>query len=635
MLFGSRQQGSPSLKRVNRTDICRTRIKRNRIRARRRAAVGDSLRRSFDKAKQVAIFCIFFASVPCALASHVPGAVPVRSRNSQQQNGHILRSEVNIQTVDVQVKDKQGKDVRGLAAKDFTVREDGKRQTIAFFDAGAAPVTVAILVDSSVSMSQNGTVGSAEQIAARFMRIARSNDDIYAMDFTEHTGPFEHLAAEQLRNPGAVTVPTAGGEGSAVYDAVASAVCHLRTSKNPRQAIILITDGVDEHSRLNLDQLMNVIQSQRAQLFLIGLHSKPQFRFRDHIDPTVTLITGHDIDNPDDVFYRLAKQAGAETFVLNSENGLQKALKAVSDMLDAEYTIAYYPPPTSRKLRKIDVKVDRHGMRVLASRTIVSNQDSSEMIEYLPGTCTVSPIAYPYPYELRTSGKPEQHIYRDDFSNPRSGWPNHPDSHYVTAGYELTTIEQASNVAKAEGGRGSSTGWVTGEPQLVSSRVQGPTKAYLENVIAAYGPPWADFRMSATVKADYEPHLRPDMRGQYSVPVHAAAGLTFRITWKGYYALLVSPAAENKRMLAFELVARTFAGDSYTESVVVPWTTVAHDSPLQAQLAVQSIGNQIAVFIDGQRVSTTRDDTFDTGYAGFIVSAPAHAVFSNLIIEQK
>lgn len=585
---------------------------------------------SFYKSRFTAFCFIVFASLLCGFASHGSGATPFCGQNSdQQQRGHILRSDVNIQTVDVQVKDKKGNDVRGLTAKDFTVREDGARQTIAFFDAGGAPVTVAVLVDSSVSMSQDGKLGSAEQIAARFMRIARSGDDIYAMDFTEHTGPFEHLSSEQLRNPGPVTLPPAGGSGSAVYDAMASAICHLRDSKNPRQAIIVITDGVDEHSRLNLNQLVDLVRAQRAQLFLIGLHSKAQFRFRDHIDPTVTLITGHDIDNPDFVFYRLAKEAGAAMFALNSESGLQKALKAVSDMLNAEYTIAYYPPPTSRKLRKIDVKVDRHGMLVLASRTVVSNQDSTEQVTYMPGTCVVSPSAYPYPYEPRISGDSDRQIYRDDFSDPHSGWPIHPESNYVAGGYQVSTAEK-----REQGAGGTMSPMVTAATGGLSSQAVGVTK-YRREVIAAYGPPWLDVRVSAMMRAEYEPRLRPDIHGQFSESVHAAAGLVFHITWRGYYAVLVSPATENQRMLAFELVARTFVGDSYTESVILPWTTLAHDSPLRAQLAVESIGDQIAVFVDGQRVGTARDDTFEVGYAGFIVSAPAHAIFSNFIIEQK
>lgn len=532
------------------------------------------------------------------------------------------------------MEDKHGGNVRGLTAKDFTVREDGKRQQIAFFDAGGAPVTVTVLVDSSISMSEDQKVGSAEEIAARFMRIARPNDDIYAMDFTEHTGSFEHLTAEQIRNPQAVTVPSAGGEGSAVYDAIASASCHLRDSKNPRQAIIVITDGVDQHSRLNLNQLVDLVRSQRAQLFLIGLHSKSQFRFHDRIDPTVTLVTGHDIDNPEYVFYRLAKEAGAATFILNSENGLQKALAAVSDMLDAEYTIAYYPPATPRKLRKIEVRVNRHDVRVLASRTIVSNQDFSKTVDYLAGTCTVSPIAYPYPYETRVSGDPEEGVYRDDFSDSHSGWPNHPDSHYVAGGYELSSVEQAGKVAQGDSRSVQSGAWVTGEPQLIASTMQGPSRVFRESVIAAYGPPWPDFRVSATVKM-IPATSNWSANSKFSSPVRSAAGLVFRITWKGYYALLVGPSHEDKTRLAFELVARTFVGDSYAESVIVPWTTLPHDPALKAQLAAQAIGNQIAVFIDGQQVGIARDDTFADGYAGFIVSAPAQAVFSNFIDQQR
>jgi Ca-activated chloride channel homolog len=176
-----------------------------------------------------------------------------------QSSAPVLRSEVDLQTVSIQVKDKRGNNVLGLAARDFTVRENGKPQKIAFFDAGSGPVTVAVLVDSSSSMVRKGHLGSAQEIAARFMRIARSRDQIWAMDFTDWMGTFEHVTAEQLSDAGSVKLPAAGGQGSSVYDAIATAICHLRDSSNPRQAIIVITDGIDEHSRLTLDQLIDVV----------------------------------------------------------------------------------------------------------------------------------------------------------------------------------------------------------------------------------------------------------------------------------------------------------------------------------------------------------------------------------------
>ena len=329
-----------------------------------------------------------------------------RGLAAPQSGRPVLRSEVDLQTVNVQVKDKQGNNVPGLAAHDFNVREDGQPQTIAFFDAGSGPVTVAVLVDSSSSMVREGQLGSAEEIAARFMRIARPGDEIWAMDFTEWTGPFEPITQEQFSNPGPLTVPAAGGSGSAVYDAIATAICHLRSSSSPRQAIIVITDGVDEHSRLSLDQLIDLVRSQRAQLFLIGLPSRPEFRFLGHIEPKVTLVSGHDIDNPEVVFDRLAKEAGAETFIPKSENGLQDALKAVSNLLESEYTLAYYPPKTSHKFRKIEVKVNRREARVLTNHFVLANPHAAELVRYVEGTCAVSPEFHAYPFESHVTNGP-------------------------------------------------------------------------------------------------------------------------------------------------------------------------------------------------------------------------------------
>jgi|HubBroStandDraft_6_1064221.scaffolds.fasta_scaffold00675_11 Ca-activated chloride channel family protein len=571
-----------------------------------------------------------FGGVPYCAQQQTPAtsATPITAQTP------VLRSSVDVQTVDVHVKDKQGNDVTGLTAKDFTVLEDRKQQTIAFFDAGAAPVTVAVLVDSSASMETNAKLGSAEQIAAKFMRTAHPGDDVYAMDFTESIGPFEHLTLEQLKNPAPIRVEAAGGSGSAVYDAIAAAVCHLRDSKNPRQAIIVITDRVDQHSRINLDELVDLVRSQRAQLFLIGVPSRREFGFSGHIDPKLTLVTGHDIDNPDFVFDRLVKDAGAQTFTPKSEEQLQDALKSVSEFLGTEYTLAYYPPPTSRKFRKLEVKVDRPGVRVVSSRSVVRSGTSEEIVRYVEGTCVVSPEFFPFPYEAHISNGANRQVYRDDFSDPLSGWPQHPESHYVSGGYELSTLKRVSDDA---GEQDSSPRWIgRGLPGGAGSVPgnEAELNRYRDNLIAAYGPPWPNFRVSASVKPVFEHELRSDQQSKFSVPVRAAVGLVFRINLTGYYALLVSPSAGNKKSMAFELVARTFRGDSFAESVLVPWTTVEAASPLRAQLAVEDVGDQITIYMDGKEVETVRDETFDYGYAGFIVSAPARAVFSDLLIEE-
>jgi Ca-activated chloride channel family protein len=543
-----------------------------------------------------------------------------RGLASQQSGEPVIRSEVGLQTVDVRVKDSHGNDVLGLSAKDFTVREDGKPQEIAFFDAGSGPVTVAVLVDSSSSVGSSAQVGSAEEVAARFMHLARPGDEIWAMDFTEWTGPFERLTPRQLLSPGQVTVPPAGGVGSAIYDAIATAVCNLRGSKNPRQAIIVITDGIDEHSRISLERLIDVIRSQRAQLFLIGLPSRPEFRIPEPAQPKVTLVTGHDIDNPDVVFDRLAQEAGAETFIPKSENGLQDALKAVSNLLESEYTLAYYLPKISHKLRRIEVKVNRRRVRVLPG-LVVSSQDSAELVHFVEGTCAVSPNFHPYPYESHVTEGPSGMVYRDDFSDRSSGWPQHPDSHYVSAGYELTTFERT--VADS-----------TPRPNISAlGLTTGRTTIYRENVVAAYGPSWRDFRVSATMRPVLG-HASNGQEQKFTRQVRAAAGLVFRMNQEGYYALLLGGPPKDKNF-SLELVARQFQADSYAESVVVPWTSIDRALPFEMTLAVEDIGDHITVFVDGKKVGSARDDRFSEGYVGFTVSAAARATFGNFVVEQK
>jgi len=481
------------------------------------------------------------------------------------------------------------------------------------------------------------------------MRIARPGDEIWAMDFTASMGRFEPITRKQLSSSGPVTLSDAGGSGSAVYDAIATAICHLRTSTNPRQAIIAITDGLDEHSRLSLYQLIDAVRSQRAQVFLIGLPSRPGFRSSNHSERKVELVSGRDVDNPTVVFHRLANEAGAETFIPKSENGLQNALKAVSNLLQSEYTLAYYPPMTSRKVRKIEVKVHRRGARIVESRFVVGNRDAASLVHYAKGTCEVSPKVYPYPYESHVTNTGATMVYRDNFSDRNSGWPRHRDSHYVSGGYELSTGDAGSNHGRpANIGvmEGAGLGGLWGPATRGEARK--PT-TFKNNVVAAYGPSWSDFRVSASMKAVFGPSNASAFY-EMSQPALPAAGLVFRMNDDGYYALLVSPSKQKARVLqgtrdrpanartstlAFEVVARTFEDHSFTESVVLPWTIVEHASPEQAQLAVEDVGDQITVFVNGRKVGTARDDSFTGGYVGFTASAPAHATFSDLLVKER
>jgi hypothetical protein len=81
--------------------------------------------------------------------------------------------------------------------------------------------------------------------------------------------------------------------------------------------------------------------------------------------------------------------------------------------------------------------------------------------------------------------------------------------------------------------------------------------------------------------------------------------------------------ATDRKTLSIELLRRDFEGDSYTETEIMPWTKAAV-RPLTSgtELSVERIGDQISIFVDGQESNSVRDDKFDQGLVGFVISGP-------------
>lgn len=71
----------------------------------------------------------------------------------------------------------------------------------------------------------------------------------------------------------------------------------------------------------------------------------------------------------------------------------------------------------------------------------------------------------------------------------------------------------------------------------------------------------------------------------------------------------------------------------YAETQIVPWTTVVQTGPSGTELSVEDVGNQISISVDGQKVGTVRDGTYNQGWAGFVISGPGRATFKNLFVE--
>ena len=291
------------------------------------------------------------------------------SAGGSQSEPAKIQVGVDLVPLAVRVTDRHGNNVQGLDAKDFEILENSRPQKISFFSTGDQPVSMTILLDASSSMNSSGKLQPARAMLAQLVNRSHPQDEISLMPFTDQAGPVQLLTREQLSSPSIFQLAPQKG-GTALYDAIAVALCRLRSSANLQQEVVVITDGADQHSRIGLESLIRLVQASRAQLFMVGFFSPSELQLYRSGDKSVILYTGREIDNPIVAFDRLAKESGAEAFFPTSQNALKQALEAIAGTLESQYLLAYYPQVESAGFRKIEVKVHRHGLVVRARRGV-------------------------------------------------------------------------------------------------------------------------------------------------------------------------------------------------------------------------------------------------------------------------
>src|ERR1044072_6276759 len=187
-----------------------------------------------------------------------------------------LKVDVDVVSILASVRDKKNALIPNLKQEDFTVLEDGKPQTVKYFTKETdLPLTIGMLVD--VSRSQENLIGIEQAAASQFFaQVLRKKDLAFLISFGEeaellqdYTGSPRLLTEglKQLRVSSGVggigpgPVPTAGGpRGTVLYDAVYLAANEKLKTEVGRKVIVVITDGVDQGSRMSLNQAVDAAQ---------------------------------------------------------------------------------------------------------------------------------------------------------------------------------------------------------------------------------------------------------------------------------------------------------------------------------------------------------------------------------------
>ena len=253
-------------------------------------------------------------------------------------------SGVNQVEIYASATDARGRPVEGLGADDFQVREDGVLQRISVFAEGDFPLSVAIAVDSSFSMTGE-RLAVATSAARIFLGSLRPGDQSMVMSIGGKVDVIAPLSDDRESQFRALDRLRSWGTTS-LHDAVIEAVERLQPASG-RRALIVLSDGDDRYSRASADDVIQRARRSDVMIYPVALGRRMPV-----------------------LFTHLATVTGGRAFHERSTRRLPETLGAIAGELRRQYMIGYTP---SRPFvqgaggwRDIDVRASRPGVTVRA-----------------------------------------------------------------------------------------------------------------------------------------------------------------------------------------------------------------------------------------------------------------------------
>ncbi len=288
-----------------------------------------------------------------ATTGHAAGRLaqtPIRSPD-------VFRAGAELVPTAVTVRDSQGRLVTSLDRDDFTVREAGQAQPITQFSRERVPVNLALVLDISDSMRGPRMDDARLALRAFLEELIKPEDEAALLVFNHATRVLASWTTDRAPLLAALAAAKPTG-GTAIYDAVNTALPLFAERRHPRAAIVLVSDGADTASDTSVTDLKQ--QLGRSDVFLYGVAvDTPNARSSQRINPQV--------------FRELSAQSGGYAEVIASTADIGPATARIAEELNAQYMIGYTPQtPANGRYRSIRVSVGgSDGFAVRARRGVV------------------------------------------------------------------------------------------------------------------------------------------------------------------------------------------------------------------------------------------------------------------------
>jgi VWFA-related protein len=263
-----------------------------------------------------------------------------------QQPQYTIRVGVDLVDVNFSVTDRKGRLISNLSATDFAVEEDGKRQDIVRFSRESElPLTLAILVDTSPSVKP--VFLEQTRTASAFIEsILRPKDLALVITFDRRVTLMEDFTDSTRQLTSTIEALQLGGGGTSLFDAVYLAAQEKLAKEIGRKAVILISDGEDTTSKVDMSRA------------LVSAHQS---------NAIIYSISNADGGSPK-TLRKLSQDTGGDVFFVRRTGDFQKVFDQITLELRSQYSISYHSNNLDRdgRFRRIKILTKDSGLNVRA-----------------------------------------------------------------------------------------------------------------------------------------------------------------------------------------------------------------------------------------------------------------------------
>ena len=256
-----------------------------------------------------------------------------------------FRSDSQMVLVPITVTDHSGKTVEGLRAQDFNVFEDQVPQQIMAFTSEDAPCSVGLVLDISGSM--RSSLAAAKSVAQSFVKTANQEDEFMLLTVSSQPEAIPGFTTDTAALQDNIASTTSGGM-TALIDTLYLGLNRMRKASQPRRALLVLSDGVDNYSRYSKGELMRVAFEADVQIYSIIVDNGAASAVSATVPFRPLLIRkGGDQSQQAEgprMLEELSDKTGGLHFRVRTDAEANAAAIRAGQALRNEYVIGYHPP---------------------------------------------------------------------------------------------------------------------------------------------------------------------------------------------------------------------------------------------------------------------------------------------------